>query len=61
MVKVWDVNCLVDDQVEHPPCHEVCVSNHTTYSLVSLASKRLVISHDGHRSIMVQNNKSMPA
>jgi hypothetical protein len=61
MVKVWDVDCLVDDQVERPPCRGVSVSNHTTHGPISLASERLVISHDGHRSIVVQNKTGMPA
>jgi hypothetical protein len=61
MVEVWHVDCLVNDQVEHPPCLWVSVSNHSAHGLVGLASKRLIISHDGHWSIVVQDNKGMLA
>ena len=61
IVKVWHVDSLVNDQVERPPCLWVSVSYHPTYSLVSLTSKGLVVSYDCHWSIVVKDNKSMPA
>jgi hypothetical protein len=61
MVKVWYVDSLVNDQVERPPCLWVSVSYHATYGLVGLASKRLVISYNGHWSSVVKNDKGMPA
>jgi hypothetical protein len=48
MVKVWDVDGLVDNQVERPPGLWVIISNHTTHSLVSLTSKGIVIAHNGY-------------
>jgi hypothetical protein len=39
MVKVWDVDGRVDNQVEHPLGLWVIISNHTTPSLISLTSK----------------------
>jgi hypothetical protein len=56
MVKVWDVNGLIDNQVEHPPGLWVIIGNHTTHSLISFTSEGLVIAHNGDRLIVVQNN-----
>ena len=56
MVKVWDVDSLVDNQVEHPPGLWVIIDNHTTHSLISFTSKGLVVAHNGDRSVVVQNN-----
>ena len=53
MVEVRDVDGLVQHQVERPPSLRVSVSNHATYSLVSLAAKRLVVSNNGHWSVVV--------
>jgi hypothetical protein len=56
MVKVWDVDGLVDNQVECPPGLWVIISNHTTHSLISLTSKALIIAHNRDRSLIVQND-----
>jgi hypothetical protein len=53
MVKVWDVDGLVDNQVEHPPGSWVIISNHTTQGLISLTSEGLVIAHNGYWSWVV--------
>ena len=53
MVKVWDVDGLVDNQVEHPPGSWVIISNHTTHGLISLTSEGLVIAHNGYWSWVV--------
>jgi hypothetical protein len=56
MVKVWDVDGLVDNQVERPPGPWVKISNHTTHSLISLTSGGLIIAHNGYWSLVVQND-----
>ncbi len=56
MVKVWDVDGLVDNQVERCPGLWVIIGNHTTHSLISLTSEGLVIAHNGYRSLVVQND-----
>ncbi len=56
MVKVWDVDGLVDNQVEHPPGLWVIIDNHTTHSLMSFTSKGLVIAHNGEKLVVVQND-----
>ncbi len=53
MVKVWDVGGLVDNQVERPPGLWVIISDHTTYSLISLISEGLVIAHNKYWSLIV--------
>jgi hypothetical protein len=53
MVKVWDVDGLVDNQVERPPGLWVIMSNHTAHSLISLTSEGLVIAHNGYWSLVV--------
>ena len=50
MVKVWDVDGLVDNQVECPPGLWVIISNHTTHSLISFTSEGLVIAHNGDKT-----------
>ncbi len=35
MVKMWDVDGLVDNQVERPPGLWVIIGNYTTHSLIS--------------------------
>ncbi len=56
MVKVWDVDGLVDNQVEHPPSLWVIIGIHTTHSLISFTSKELIIAHYGDRLVEVQND-----
>jgi hypothetical protein len=56
MNKMWDVNGLVDNQVERPPGLWVIIGNYTTHSLISFTSKGLIIAHYGDRSIIVQND-----
>ncbi len=56
MVKMWDVDGLVDNRVEHPPNLWVIIGNRTTHSLISFTSKGLIIAHNGDRSIIVQND-----
>jgi hypothetical protein len=56
MVKVWDVDGLVDNQVEHPSGLWVIIGDHTTHSLISFTSEGLVIAHNGDRSVVVQND-----
>jgi hypothetical protein len=55
MFKVWDVDGLVDNQLEHPPGPWVIISNHTTHSLKSLTSEGLVIAiaHNRYWSLVV--------
>jgi hypothetical protein len=53
MAKVWDVDVLVDNQVECPPCMWLIISNHTTHSLISLTSEGLVITHNEYWSLVV--------
>jgi hypothetical protein len=59
MVKVWDVDGQVDNQVERPPSLWVIVGNHTTHSLMSFTSKELNIAHNGDRLLIVQNDKDI--
>jgi hypothetical protein len=56
MVKMWDVDGLVDNQVERPPGLWIIIGNYTTHSLISFTSKGLIIAHNGDRSIVVQND-----
>ncbi len=56
MVKVWDVDSLVDNQVEHPPGQWNIIGNHTTHSLISFTSEGLIIAHNGDRLVVVQND-----
>ncbi len=56
MVKMWDVDCLGDNQVEHPPGLWVIIGNYTTHSLISFTSEGLVIAHNRDRSIIVQKD-----
>ncbi len=53
MVKVWDVDGLVDNQVKHPLGLWVIISDHTTHGLISLTSKGLLIAHSGYWSLIV--------
>ncbi len=52
MVKMWNVDGLVDNQVEHPPGLCIIIGNYTTHSLISFTSKGLIIAHNGDRSII---------
>jgi hypothetical protein len=56
MVKVWDVDGLVDNQVEHPLSLWVIISDHTTHNLISLTSKGLIIAHNKYWLLIVQND-----
>jgi hypothetical protein len=56
MVKMWDVDGLVDNQGEHPPSLRIIIGYNSTHSLVSLTSEGLVIAHNGDSSIIVQND-----
>ncbi len=53
MVKVWDVDGLVDNQVEHSPSLWVIISDHTTHSLINLTSEGVVIAHNGYWLLVV--------
>ncbi len=56
MVKMWDVDSLVDNQGERSPGLWVIIGNYTTHSLISFfffCSEGLVIAHNGDRSIIV--------
>ncbi len=55
MVKVWDVDGLIGDQVERPPGLWVIIGNYTAHGLVSFISEGLIIAHNRDRSIIVQN------
>ncbi len=57
MVKVWDVDGLIDDQVEHPPGLRIIIGYATTHGLVSLTSEGLIIGHNRDRSIIVQSDQ----
>ncbi len=39
MVKVWDVDGLIDDQVERPPGLWVIIGNYTTHGLVGFSKR----------------------
>ncbi len=56
MVRVWDVDGLIDDQVEHPPGLWVIIGNYTTHSLIGFTSKGLIIAHNRDRAIIVQSD-----
>jgi hypothetical protein len=56
MVKVWDVDGLVDDQVERSPSLWIIIGYYTNHSLISFPSDGLVIAHNEDRSIIVQND-----
>ncbi len=56
MVRVWDVDGLVGNQVEHPPGLWVIIGNHTTHSLISFSSEGLVIAHNGDWLVVVKND-----
>ena len=56
MVKVWDVDGLVDNQVERLPGLWVIMGNHTTRGLISLTSEGLIIAHNRDRLLIVQND-----
>jgi hypothetical protein len=56
MVKVWDVDGLVDNQVECPPGLWVIIGNHTTHILISFTSEGLIIAFNRDRSVIVQND-----
>jgi hypothetical protein len=56
VVKVGDVDGLVDNQVECPPSLWVIISNHATHSLISFTSEGLIIAHNRDRSLIVQND-----
>ena len=56
IVKVWDVDDLVDNQVECPPSLWTIIGNRTTHSLISFTSEGLIIAHNGDRLIVVQND-----
>jgi hypothetical protein len=53
MVKVWNVDALVDNQVERPPGPWVIMNNHITHSLISLTPKGLVIALNGYWLLVV--------
>jgi hypothetical protein len=54
---VWDVDGLLDDQVESPPGLRIIVGYDTTHGLVSLTSEGLIIAHNRDRSILVQSDQ----
>jgi hypothetical protein len=56
MVKMWDVDGLVDNQVERPPGLWVIIGTHTTHSLISFTCEGFVIAHNGDRLLIVQND-----
>ena len=53
VVKVWDVDCLVNNQVEHPPRLWVIIGTHATYGGISLSAEGLIIAHIGYWSLIV--------
>jgi hypothetical protein len=61
IVKMWDVDGLVDNQGECPPGLRIIVGYDTTHDLVSFTSEGLIIAHNGDRSIIVQSDQgTMP-
>jgi hypothetical protein len=52
-VKVWGVDGLIDDQVEHPSSLWVVIGNCTTHSLISLGSEGHVIAHNRHWLVII--------
>jgi hypothetical protein len=56
MVKMWDVDGLIDNQVERPPVLWVIIGNYTTHSLIIFTSEGLIIAHNGDMSLIVQND-----
>ncbi len=53
---MWDVDGLIDNQVEHPPGLRIIIGD-TTHGLVSLTSEELIIAHNGDRSIIIQSDQ----
>ena len=53
MVKVWNVDCLMNDKVERPPRLRVIIGNHATHSGIGLCAEGLIIAHYVHRSLVV--------
>ncbi len=53
MVKMWDVDGLVDNQEDRPPGLCVIIGNYTTHSQISFGSKGMVIAHNKDRSMIV--------
>jgi hypothetical protein len=50
---VWDVDCLVNNQVDRPPSLLVIIGNHATHGGISLSAEGLIIAHNGHWSLIV--------
>jgi len=61
MVKVRDVDSLVDHQVERPPGLWVSVSYHSANGLISSGAEGFIIPQNGNWSIIVEGNKRMPS
>jgi hypothetical protein len=54
MVKVWDMDGLVDNSVECPPGLWVIIGTHTTHSLISFTSEgHVILAHNGYGSLIV--------
>jgi hypothetical protein len=60
MVKVWDVDGLVNHQVERPPGQWISVGHHTTHGLINTCSEGFVIAYYGDWSVEVKSNQGMP-
>ena len=60
MVKVWDVDGLINDQMERPPGQGVSIRHHTTHGWVNLRSEGFVIANNGNWSVVVKGDQGMP-
>jgi hypothetical protein len=56
IVKMWDMDGLIDNEVECPPGPWVVIGNHFTHGLIGLTSERLVIAHNRDRLVVVQDD-----
>jgi hypothetical protein len=60
MVKVRDVDGLIDDQMEHPPGQWVSIRHHPSHSRVNPGPESFVVAHYRDRSIIVEGYQGMP-
>jgi hypothetical protein len=60
MVKMRDVDGLIDDQMERPPGQRVSIRHHPTHSWVNPSPEGFVIAYHGDWSIIVKGYQGVP-
>ena len=60
MVKVRDVDGLIDDQMEHPPGQWVSICHHPSHGRVYPGPESFIIAHYGDWSIVVKGYQGVP-